>query len=37
MLRDGNIVKDEAIRTISAKTALNNLPKNDEHNIGVYA
>lgn len=37
MLRDGNIVKDEAIKTIPAKTALNNLPKNDEHSITVFA
>ncbi len=37
MLRDGNIMKDEAIKTISAKTALNNLTKNDEHNITVFA
>jgi putative ABC transport system ATP-binding protein len=33
MLRDGNIVKDEVIKTVSAKSALNNLPVNEDVNI----
>ncbi len=30
MLRDGNIVKDEGVKTLSAKIALNNLPKSND-------
>lgn len=35
MLRDGNIVKDEAIKTLSARTALDNLPVNEDVNITI--
>ncbi|MDA3817490.1 MAG: ABC transporter ATP-binding protein [Prolixibacteraceae bacterium] len=30
MLRDGNIVKDEGIKTLSARTALDNLPVSED-------
>jgi putative ABC transport system ATP-binding protein len=32
MLRDGNIVKDEVIKSVSAKSALVNLPANEGYN-----
>jgi putative ABC transport system ATP-binding protein len=35
MLRDGIIVKDEAVKTLSAKTALNNLPVSEDFSISV--
>lgn len=35
MLRDGNIIKDEAVKTISAKAALNNLPVSEDMEITV--
>jgi putative ABC transport system ATP-binding protein len=35
MLRDGNIVKDEKIKSLSAKTALNNLPVSEDYDVLV--
>lgn len=35
MLRDGNIVKDEKIKSFSAKTALNNLPVSEDYDVLV--
>lgn len=35
MLRDGNIVKDEGIKTVSAKISLANLPVNEDFNIRI--
>jgi putative ABC transport system ATP-binding protein len=37
MLRDGNIIKDEMIKPLSARKALDNLPKNNEHTIVAHA
>jgi len=37
MLRDGNIIKDEAIETVSAKAALDNLPVSEVIDITEHA
>jgi putative ABC transport system ATP-binding protein len=37
MLRDGNIIKDEAIKQLSTRTALDSLPKNSEYTIVAHA
>lgn len=34
-LSDGNIVKDEAVKTLSAKKALNKLPVNEDYHVPV--
>jgi len=36
MLRDGHIIKDEAIIQLSARTALDSLPKNSEYTIVAH-
>lgn len=33
MLRDGNIIKNEPVKTLSAKAALDNLPPSEDYNI----
>lgn len=35
LLRDGNVVKDEGIKTLSARAALDNLPTNEDYDIIV--